>query len=366
MIFRLLSMYFLWCIAVAQPVVAQVVSEDFNHNQVNVSETNCWEFDDVSISSTSSINSGANAPQAVADINGFLEDAELASPFIQFTGTGAIRFNHKMARDEWYYGYSNLTVYIRDVNGNDVSIFNHTYRVLGTTPNGLPTAVKSENIAVTWTGYYQVVWAWSAVSSYTVALLDDITMPHDTTTAVEYDTVCAGEANVVYQPVNSTGAGNFSYQWAFRGAAGGSITTQTGNNRRAEIDWVNTSGDYVLRSVETYNTNCDGRKTDFYVHVLARPTVTADISDTVCEGDAFVVTIRFSGTGPWELIYQIDGSMQQTLNTGLSTTAINIPAGSSFVDLLSINDASCAGTIIGLATLAPTYFTNPSTGPIYH
>ena len=364
------SIAILCCLLPALSIGQSVnVSEDFNHNSQATSEANCWEFDDVSISSANSINTGAGAPQADADIYTVLgADAELRSPFIKFNGSGNITFKHKMSDDEWYYGYSNLSVYLRDPFGNTFgpAILDHTYRFFPTAPNGTPTNPMTETISINWTGYYQVVWRWTAISSYADGLVDDIVIPNDTTSYIEYDTVCTGDKNVLYQPSTANSLSNFSYTWNFVGPAGGSLTTSSSNNRKASVDWTNGAGDYQLKAIETYNGGCAGRKTIFKVHVVDPSTVSAHI-DTTCAGENPEVLLTFTGSPPWELKYKVDGGSAQTFTTSSTNVSLPLPGLISSFNIINLKDnGPCNGTVTGFSTLAIYYFPAPIAGPLYH
>ena len=349
---------------------AQVQSEDFNHNSQTVSEGDCWEFDDVSIGSSSSINSGTNAPQAQANINGLLTDAELVSPFIQFNGSGTITFKHKMANDEWYYASSSLRLYLRDVSGNVTGpYFTHVYRQISFTnsrPNGTPTAVRTANVPVTWSGYYQVMWYWAGAGSYTSALLDDVVIPKDTTSFHQYDTTCVQEINVLHEPLTSTNAGNFNYLWNWVGVSGGSLTATTTNNRRAQVDWTAGVGNYTLCAKEFYNGSCTGRKTYIHVHVLDRATISATI-DSVCTTQSSMVQLHIYGDAPYVINYRVDGGTAQTLTTSNPNTTLALPLGAALFEVISLNDAgSCDGLITAPASQSVKYYVAPASGPVYH
>lgn len=351
-------------------VYGQTVSENFDHGSVVTSEANCWEFDDTDIGTDNSINSGGSAPQAQGDIDGLLTDAWLQSPFVQFNGSGNITFKHKMEGDEWYYTYAQLRIYLVDVNGTGYGpYFSHTYRQLSffnSSPNGDPTIVQIESVPVSWTGFYRVEWYWSGANCYDDGLVDDIVIPKDTSTFQEYDTVCIDDLNVLYEPSYSTSSGSFDYSWSWVGASGGSLTTLTGNDRRAQVDWTIAPGDYKLKVEETYDGGCEGRTTVFNIYVSDRSSVSASI-DTVCEDEQATVDFTFAGTGPWTLRYKIDNGSTQTLTSSNPNATLTLPVGATDFEMINLKDQGpCNGTINGLPTVSAYYYPLPATGPVYH
>ncbi len=348
---------------------SQVVSEDFNHGSQSISEGNCWEYDNVSIATASSMNSGGDAPLAHADINGLLTSAELASPFIQFNGKGTITFKHKMAADAWYFGSSVLQLYLRDVSGNLTGpYFSHTYRQISFTnpsPNGNPTTTRSASVSISFNGFYQVVWRWAGVSSYANALLDDVIIPSDTSSLHQYDTACAQNLNVLYEPSTATTAANFSYSWSWVDPSGGSLNRINSNNRTAEVDWTAGAGNYILLAREFYNSSCTGRKTFIHVNVI-QPATLAASTDTVCPDESPMVLFYFTGDPPWELNYRLDSGPLQTLTTANAFYTLSLPIGTSHFEMISLADGGTCAGIIAVGSPPIIYYPNPGSGPVFH
>lgn len=353
---------------------SQTITENFNHNSVSTSEDNCWIFDDVDIDDDASINTGGNRWQGQADIDGFFgATADLTSPFIQFNGSGSITFFHKMEDDEWWWTSSRLRFYLRDVDGNRFGpYFSHTYRQLSffnRTPNGNPTNVQGESVNVTWSGYYRVEWYWNSFNSYADGLIDDISIPASYDPIVESDVVCAGET-VNHTPTDAVSAGapyNFTYSWSWVGTPGGTLTTQTTNDRTAQVDWNVGPGTYRLQADETYdNGACIGRTFYIDVTVRQRPTYTVSI-DTVCEENR--ATISFTGalgTQPYTVRYDDGSGPVNVVTTGASMTR-QLTVDATAVEIISVTDANGCEVDPGTLAIYPvTYYPKPATGPIYH
>lgn len=113
-------------------------------------------------------------------------------------------------------------------------------------------------------------------------------------------------------------------------------------------------------SVNTRVTlSATGCKTDLPISVLYTPRPTVDISanEFVCQGQDAPVNFFFTGTGPWDMNYTINGVAQAPL-TGVVTSPVNIPYTNASVTrnyvVTSLTDASCAGSGADLGTRSIT------------
>ncbi|NHB68996.1 T9SS type B sorting domain-containing protein [Perlabentimonas gracilis] len=114
-----------------------------------------------------------------------------------------------------------------------------------------------------------------------------------------------------------------------------------------------TEGDYTLVSV--VDANCTGTVSGL-AQVVENPLPTAEISGggSYCAGvdpTGIDLTVVLTGSSPWTIVYAIDG-VDQPAVTGINTspyTIANATAGE--YTLTSVADASCDGTVSGLATV---------------
>ncbi len=343
------------------------VSENFNHNDQDESEENCWQF----------INARLNSREFEGDIDGTITSCELRSPFINFNGTGDIHFKHQLDGNPPNLSMSYLNIYLRDPAGNLTGpIFTHIYQQFFSSPNGPPQQPHNENIPITWTGYYQVVWAWTGFLNNQDAILDNILIKGDFAAddseetngycpamMEEQDTVCAGELNDRVSTLYPRSGRD--YDWNFVGPNGGNIDeTVTSDDRSVEVDWTSVVGDYVLFVKESSAGGLPGNEVSFNVHVLSQPSFTVDL-DTTCEGTQAICNFTFSGVGPFSLTY-FTNFTSQTINVAGTTTSVTLPLTATYINITNVSDASgCAvdPTTLGSHNL---YYTDPVTGAIFH
>jgi len=361
-------------------VFGQVLEENYNTGSINQRKTDCWLFDDFEIDNSNPINSGGDRKHGATDgLSGgwFLSGARTAgtsTPFIKFDGTGYINFKHKADEDDYdFLGGAYLQVKLIDPYNNQATVFTHVYKQVSffnSRPNGNPENVQNESIRVTWSGYYRVEWEWVDYSSaYTEYFIDDISVPLNFDPIVEREDVCM-DATVDHTPADVINAGapnDFEYSWSWVGTPGGTLTTQTANDRTARVDWNVGPGNYRLRGDETYdNGSCSGRT--FYIDVTVRqqPTYTVSI-DTVCEENRATISISGAiGRQPYTVRYD-DGNGPINVVTAGASLDRQLSLDATEVDIISVTDADgCEVDPATLGVFPITYFPKPTTGPIYH
>ncbi len=89
------------------------------------------------------------------------------------------------------------------------------------------------------------------------------------------------------------------------------------------------------------------------VVVNTPPTATLAGDTTVCEGGSTAFQIQFAGTGPFQVVYALNGDPQAPITTSMnpffiSTSNVQTP---QVFTLLSLQDAHCDGTVSGMATV---------------
>ncbi len=359
----------------------QTLEEDYNNGSINQREGDCWIFDDFEINQNNPINTaggekkqGATVDMANAfDVLG--SSSNMLSPFFYFDGTGAISFKHKADEDEWYYVSSALNVYLIGVNGNTSSNpFDHVYKQLfipfvqSNRPNGDPRVTSNANFSVP-AGYYRVLWEWTDWASWTEFFIDDISIDTASTYFVEAATVCEGEI-VQHTPTDAVTDGapyNFEYTWSWVGTAGGTLTTQTTNDRTAQVDWNVGPGTYRLKSVETYdNGNCNGRTFYIDVTVSDQPAFAIEM-DTVCQGAQTTMFFDgLAGKAPFIITYN-DGSGSQVFTTTVDSGNVLLSVDATSVSITDVvDDNGCHADPTLLIAYPIYYHPKPSTGLIYH
>ena len=142
------------------------------------------------------------------------------------------------------------------------------------------------------------------------------------------------------------------YNWTVTPPLG----TVTGNNNNATVAWGNTPG--TAEVCLTVANLCYPNTTPSCQTVTVVPTPTAMLSGSglLCSGNSppgsVNLTVNFTGTPPWNLVYAINGTPQPPIQTSNNpyTLVINQPGT---VTLTSVSSATgnCPGTVSGSATI---------------
>ncbi len=157
--------------------------------------------------------------------------------------------------------------------------------------------------------------------------------------------VCPGES--VDLIVTRTGEG----PWDFEYAVGGDIqANQTVTSGDQFILTVTQPGQYTL--ISTSDSNCAGTVSgNGTVQNYETPTATLSGEPTVCEGTGDGPQIVFTGDGPWNFVYSIDGDDQEQVTTNFPTYTIPVEVDGNYA-LVSLEGANCTGTVSGSQEVA--------------
>ncbi|GGH70709.1 hypothetical protein GCM10011318_12990 [Phaeocystidibacter marisrubri] len=369
-----LVVLFLFC---SVSIFAQV-EEDFDHNNVSTSESDCWEFDNATVSKPNSsvaLNNGGNRPLGDATISGLLGESSITSPYIQFNGNSTIEFQHKLLNQTG--GYINLTVTIIDPSdATAVTVLNHTYRFWYLNVGGNPTNTINESIPINYTGYGKVQFRWTWLDAYTNGYVDNISI--DGTNAADgsqesggycpaymevFDTLCSATSNVNYSALYNDLS--HSYNWTFTGASAGTIDKSiSSNDGEIELDVDSISGDFILKAVESSS----GHQTYYYIHINPLPTVDYDI-DSICLEEPYDIELTLTGTAPWVVQYEYTGSGgTQSVNIPSSPYTLSMPGTADAFELIQVTDGEgCINSADFLPEVTVPYFPKPGpTGAIFH
>ncbi|WP_417601729.1 hypothetical protein [Owenweeksia hongkongensis] len=338
-------------------------SENFNSNTVTQLEADCWDFDQSSISNSSHINTGTDAPHGHADSYAlviFGTAPAITTPFYYFDGSTDITFTHE--HDGYtFFASGRMRVYLVDPLGGETQIYSR---------NG-EFGTRIENLTTTEVGYYRIRWRWwaSGVAASLDAELDDFsTTATVAPDVVETGIVCEGETatHIPSTAVTDGAPHNFEYSWSWVGTAGGTITPELDNNRRASVEWTVGPGNYRLQAQETYLGGCVGRKTFIDVTVLEQPDFAVSF-DTVCKEQQSTMSFDgLVGTAPFTITYNDGGGSQIYTTTG-DAGSILLSADALQVDITDVvDDNGCHADPTLLIAYPIYYHPKPSTGLIYH
>jgi gliding motility-associated-like protein len=153
--------------------------------------------------------------------------------------------------------------------------------------------------------------------------------------------LCAGESGTL--TVNLTGNGPWTFSYAINGINQGVITT----NAQPYALTVSTAGTYTI--VSASDANCTGT-TSGSVNVTINALPTANISGNVnlCQGSNGGPQITLTGGGPYIITYSINGGAAISQNINTSPFTLQASQSGTYA-LVSVSNASCAGTVSGQA-----------------
>lgn len=181
------------------------------------------------------------------------------------------------------------------------------------------------------------------------------------------DSVCSGATNVVYE-ISSAAAGSTFNWWLDTPSAGTIDNSINASNSQIQIDWSTTPGTYTLYVQETTAEGCLGDTASLAITINALPTV-AVVADSVCSGYTSTVTLSFTGNGPWNLDYTIDGG-STTVNAVVATSphVINFPSqtATATFEVVGVTDASGCAATGSMPTAVMFVHPAPSTPTIVH
>lgn len=204
-------------------------------------------------------------------------------------------------------------------------------------PGGATTA--SITVSPAATANYTVTYTNNSCSASDVATVTVNPYPIVT---LSNATICQG-GSATLTPTVSTGGG--SYAWTPTSQTTPSITVSPATT-------TNYSVIYTLNGCADTAANT----------VTVAPALSATLSGggTICSGQTTSLTVNFSGTGPYNLVYN-DGTTNQTIN-GINANPYTFTIGNAGnYSLVSVSNASCTGTVSGSANVVvntPVNYTN--------
>ena len=293
-------------INIASSPYTLTTSDAGDYTLTSVSDSNC----DGTVSGTASVTT---SPLPTADISGgaALCDGESTDLTITLTGTGP-----------WDVVYA--------LDGVDQPSIN-----IASSPYTLTTSD---------TGDYTLTSVTDANCDGTVSGMASVTTsPLPTADISGGAALCDGESTDL--TITLTGTGPWDVVYALDGVDQPSINIASSPYTLTTSD----AGDYTLTSVS--DANCDGTVSGT-VSVTTSPLPTADISGgaALCDGESTDLTITLTGTGPWDVVYALDGVDQPALNVASSPYTLSTSDPGDYT-LTSVTDANCNGTVSGTASV---------------
>lgn len=146
--------------------------------------------------------------------------------------------------------------------------------------------------------------------------------------------ICQG--SIAQFEVNGSGSGSVSVNYAINGVSAGSIDLVNGTSTFE----ASTAGTYTLLNVT--DDFCTGPGGNSQAILVVNPIPTAGLSVnplSLCEGDSALLSVNFTGNGPFDLVYSLGNEIIETNNiNGLNTYFT--PSNGQEVSLISVADNS--------------------------
>jgi len=175
-----------------------------------------------------------------------------------------------------------------------------------------------------------------AIGSQTIG-----SIPPPTATLTGSGELCAGSNDLIDLNLDLSGAGPWDVIYAINGMDQALITyatspqiIQAGAGETITITSVNEGG-------------CEGSTTGAVtIETIDAPSASLTASGSICEGSDSTIFLNLSltGTGPWEVLYSINGMNQPMMNFATSPQMFILREGQIF-ELISVSALGCNGTV---------------------
>lgn len=145
---------------------------------------------------------------------------------------------------------------------------------------------------------------------------------------------------------NATG-GTPGYSYTWTGPNG--FSSSDANPVRTGISMLD-AGNYQVSVTD--NNGCN-TVASISINTTDQPTATLSGSSDLCLGNSGLVTLNFTGTGPWN--YSVSGSggpyNGTTSNSTFNVSVTPVAGGNQIYNAVAVSDANCSGTTSGSANL---------------
>ncbi len=216
--------------------------------------------------------------------------------------------------------------------------YNFTYSD-GTNPINATANANSYTITTSTPGTYSLVSVDDTYCSGTVsgsAVVTNYAVPSATMSGNPNVCENSGDGPIV----SFTGDGPWTFSYTIDGGEPDTITS----NSPSVVIPAEVGGLYALLALE--GAYCTGEVSgSLLVDLHPQPTASITGGGEVCDGDEAVFVVQSTGTGPWQVLYTVDGVVQSpqiitdpyhTFNSGESGEYI----------ITSVTDANCSGIVV--------------------
>ncbi len=167
-------------------------------------------------------------------------------------------------------------------------------------------------------------------------------------------TICSGSGTTVAVDLDLTGTGPWDVVYAING------TDQPLMNYTSSPQTISVAEGETITLTSVVANTCSGSVSEAVdITLISQPTATLSGSGSVCTGSTDLVdlNLELTGTGPWDVVYSIDGTDQPLQSYANASEVIQVGEGQT-VALVSVSEGVCSGTVSGSVTIgsiaAPT------------
>ena len=325
-------------------------------------------------------NTCAQAPILCENLDGYCATINNSNATQNFPGCPGFVLNN----DEWFAffaGSTTITMIVTPSNcsqGNNMGLQAGIYANCVSQPMDLqcqctqnPFTLTANNFVVGQIYYMVLDGCGGNVCDYSIDVTVGSTVgvpPGNPGPITGPTTVCAGTGtgySISTVPLAT------NYTWSLNPTSAGTIAFN--GLSTTSVNWpVNSPGGTAELCVRPSNgCYASADTTCVEITIVPKPTATLSGSGQVCAGAATPVSlsVAFTGTGPWNFVYAVNGTAQPPITTSDNPYQLNVTQPGSY-SLVSVNTVAgtCTGTISGSAnitqvTVTPTVqLTNASCG----
>lgn len=159
--------------------------------------------------------------------------------------------------------------------------------------------------------------------------------------------ICNGQTETIQ--IDFTGAGPFTFEYAVNGVAQGPITTA--GPLYEIMAMPPASGAYIYTLISVSANGCVGTVTGADTLIVAPPpSAVLSGSQTICPGGTAELSFVYTGPGPFQTFYSINGVQQPFFSAVNDTFLLSVnPGVNATYQIDSVATNGCPGTVFGQA-----------------
>ncbi len=221
-----------------------------------------------------------------------------------------------------------------------------------------PFILTANNFVVGQVYYFVLDGCSGNVCDYAIDVLAGSTVgvpPDNPGPITGLNEVCQGtSAAYSVSPVNAATI----YNWTITPPGMGTVT---GSGPNISVNWANNASGTAQLCLTVANLCYSNPMQSCYtVNVIPRPTATITGSGMLCFGSGATInlSVAFTGQGPWQFVYKINGVAQPPIQTSDNPYILTVnQPGTYTLQSVSTVTGNCAGTVSGSSVVTETKLT---------